>query len=792
MPQLRPYQLEAVKDVLEKKRVLIADDMGLGKCAEAISAKTALESRSGYDIPTLITCPSAVMEHWTDEVRLWYKKKEDSRIVQINSSTYDRDVKRARNSDVAIIGYPTLSYFGGSPEKISMLGDSGFRYGIIDEAHNAKNPDSMRSMAVKNLYDGMDNLAILTGTPVPNTVIDLYMLLSLLEPKQFPVHSENVKPILSGFYTMFRNDPEFVRRVLNERMLRRTIEDYLREKVPELRQRTVNVGLDGEHLEVYRALYDNDEFGPSRKLIELQKAAIDPNLVNPQLLPEKLAERLGRMESSMYSALDEVVERTVDEGGKILVFSNLRQGVTDKLKSRWAKYGALIVDGDDKHRAVEDYDEKQELSKREFIRKRFQQDPDTRVLIATTVMDEGVDLTAATDIAHLGLPYTPAAFDQRNRRSQRIGDVQKDYVNVHVLKATLNGLTPTIHEGLERLLSDKRRIVTFLLKEPFSLTQRDLDEIKNGHVSRSRNIAPLLNSPSKSVISHFGQLRGQGGEKILRHYDKYPEEAEYIAKLYTEHWDGFYGGNTANLYTRLIKKIAEHDEVGKKVDIASGPFSLSRRLGEPVVNVDLNQHMLNAGRYLEEQGRIVKGNVAHQGLFHDLSMLQDGEFDLALCSLAMHMSKLEAKHGRKTVPERELVFREQNRVLREGGYSIVALPHTVIRERNLPQFNEGLQQLGFEVLPFSGFYKGPEDSSFKVYMGCFRKVEAPQSDKIDPQLLTWRMDEQAEKRTRRSKEKRKHAIPETKPIEKKFIEEFRQVKRGKVLTIDDLAEEVWR
>ena len=256
--------------------------------------------------------------------------------------------------------------------------------------------------------------------------------------------------------------------------------------------------------------------------------------------------------------------------------------------------------------------------------------------------------------------------------------------------------------------------------------------------------------------------------------------------------DGFYGGNTANLYTRLITAIAEHDDVKRKLDIACGPFSLSRRLGEPVVNVDLNQHMIVAGRYLEEQGRIVKGNVAHRGLFHDLKMFKDGKFDLTVCSLAMHMSCLEAKHGKKTVPERELVFREQNRVLRNGGYSIVTLPHTILRTIDLPRFYQGLEQLGFETLPFSGFYKGPEDSSFKVYMAALRKVGKPLKESIDPKLLTWKMDEQGDKKTRKAKEKKKHTIPEQRPIEKEFVSEFTKVSRGKVATIDDLAEEVWR
>ena len=55
MLQFRPYQVEAVKDVLDKKKVLIADDMGLGKTAEAIAARIAIEKSLNYDAKTLIT-----------------------------------------------------------------------------------------------------------------------------------------------------------------------------------------------------------------------------------------------------------------------------------------------------------------------------------------------------------------------------------------------------------------------------------------------------------------------------------------------------------------------------------------------------------------------------------------------------------------------------------------------------------------------------------------------------------------------------------------------------------------
>ncbi|MCH9030193.1 MAG: SWF/SNF helicase family protein, partial [Bacteroidetes bacterium] len=142
--------------------------------------------------------------------------------------------------------------------------------------------------------------------------------------------------------------------------------------------------------------------------------------------------------------IDNLIEESIDSNGKVLLFSDLKQDVTDKLKDRFSKYGAVIIDGDVSSDRNGNY-----ISEREEIRRKFQRDPDCKVLIATTVMDEGVDLTAATDLIHLTLPYTPSAFEQRNRRAQRIGEVMKDYVNVHVVKPKMDDL-PVITEGIQR------------------------------------------------------------------------------------------------------------------------------------------------------------------------------------------------------------------------------------------------------------------------------------------------------------------------------------------------------
>jgi len=768
--RLRPCQLEAVADILDKKKILIADDPGFGKCAEAICAKIAIENRLGYDINTLITCPPSVAEHWEDEARKWYKKRDQTKSTIIQTQNYGESLEQARNSDFVIVGYSTLSDLGDSQSAIDALSGIKFQHGIPDEIHNAKNPESIRSMAVKKLFDSMEYLTLLSGTPVPNSVLDIYMLLSLLDKDTFPIDSTNPRALLSSFYNTFREDPEFVSRLLNDRMLRRTTDEYLHTNFPELRQRDLDINLEGEHREVYQSVYENDNITPGTKLWQLIKASIDPNLVNPEFLDGKLRQRIGRMESNIYGSLDNLVEEVVDSNGKVLLFSDLKEGVTEKLRERYEKYGAFVIDGD-----VSSSRRNGNISEREEIRRKFQNDPDCKILISTTVMDEGVDLTAATDLVHLTLPYTPAAFDQRNRRSQRIGEIDKDYVNVHVVKPKLDGLTHIITDGMQNLLDDKRRIIDFLLHDPFSITEKDLEEIKNGDSHKSKHLSKFIQSPIKELDWTFGKLRGKGHIAVKKSFEEYPEGTKNLAEIYASHWEGYYGGNTANLYTKIIREIEKSRDLENVLDVASGPFSLSRKLERPVVNLDLNQHMLNTGRILEEQEIIVPGNIAVQGLFHDLPF-EDKSFDLALCSLALHYSKTAIGSGKNKLHEREKTLREMNRILKPEGYGIITLPHSVINESDFESFNESLNHLGFNVLPLSGFYNGA-DSKFKVYVAGLQKIQLPNDELLKPEQMQWEMDKKYKTNNKgnivtSSKKSRKHKSPKIKKTKPEIITEF--------------------
>lgn len=772
---LKPYsyQVEAVKRFLEIKRLLIADDMGMGKTAEAILARKALELK-GYNPKTLIVSPGSVAHHWEDEIKSWYNGNQPS-ITRVQTSSFDYDIELAKKSDIVIVTYPTLSYFGHDRGKIEKLMRLGFRYGIVDEAHNAKNPESFRSGAVRELMHEAEYLNILTGTPIPNTIVDIYVLLNLLDKENFPLHDESSKAIVRNFFSAFKRNPSFVQQALEARMVRREPGDYfVDKKFPELRLNNFKIDLTDEHGEVYHSVYESDMFRPAQKLLELRLAALDPNLVSPDFLDVDLVTRLGKMESCVYSALDGLIDKIAQESGKALVFTDFKTGVMDKLERRYSKYHALIINGD-----IESQAEQGKISPREQIRRRFQKDPNNKVLFATTVMDEGVDLSAATDVIHLTMPYSPATLDQRNRRSQRINaEVDKDYVNAWIMKPILENNIPTIAEGIERLLEDKRSIIRCVMgKEARAqpITLEDLFEVNtNGSPTESRNLVPFM-SPSQTLFSHFVNLRGMGSEEIGKFIHKRPEEARYIAELYANHWEGYYGGNTANVYLKVIRTLESFRKLQKKVDLASGPFSLSRRIKEPVDNIDINPYMLEAGRILEQQGKIVSGNESFEGAMHKLPFDRK-TYDLAVCSLAMHMTKPKLERDGKIILERELVIREANRILKDGGYYIVTLPlsrnHPIMINEDLPIFFEGFNRLGFEVTPCSGFYTGPSKSNYRTFLGLMRKVGEPQKSELPEGMLSWKMDKHLSRKTARSTKERKGCVPEPREFTNEIIMEF--------------------
>ncbi len=139
--------------------------------------------------------------------------------------------------------------------------------------------------------------------------------------------------------------------------------------------------------------------------------------------------------------------------------------------------------------------------------------------------------------------------------------------------------------------------------------------------------------------------------------------------------------------------------------------------------------MLKIGKHLAAARSKFK-----EGFLHKLPLVS-GKYDLALCSLALHLLAYERKEKKGVLKEREAALREISRVLGKGGYFIGTVPPNCISENDAQRFYDSLGKLGFEtVKELSGYVKAKEDKKFRVYVVAARKTGEPQKNSLDGNL----------------------------------------------------------
>lgn len=181
------YQFRPLFKILETKehRLLIADEVGLGKTIEAGIILKELSARSTCT-KILIIVPNALKTKWRDELQIRFD--EYLEIVNYkNLLSFFRDFERSSGSGTfkGIITYdqivnPSISKYLNSISNLPQ-----FDLIVIDEAHHLKNPETQRHKVVRRLSRNAKAMVMLTATPIQLRAADLYNLLSILLPNFF-------------------------------------------------------------------------------------------------------------------------------------------------------------------------------------------------------------------------------------------------------------------------------------------------------------------------------------------------------------------------------------------------------------------------------------------------------------------------------------------------------------------------------------------------------------------------------------------------------------------------------
>jgi SWI/SNF-related matrix-associated actin-dependent regulator of chromatin subfamily A-like protein 1 len=170
-PQLFDFQKEGVDFLANHRSALLADQLGIGKSAQAIHAAQQVGARS-----ILVICPASIKYNWRKEGVKWGYSEDDIYII-------DRGVKTLPETGMFIINYDLI----WRKKYVKLLAKREYDVLICDECHHVKNHRAKRSKAVW-LKDGYCDKSIyrwmLTATPVLNRPVELHPMLSKLCPKR--------------------------------------------------------------------------------------------------------------------------------------------------------------------------------------------------------------------------------------------------------------------------------------------------------------------------------------------------------------------------------------------------------------------------------------------------------------------------------------------------------------------------------------------------------------------------------------------------------------------------------
>jgi len=442
-----PYQVDGIKWLkflfLNHLGGCLADDMGLGKTFQIIAFLSDLEVQKNVR-KVLIIVPKTLLSNW---------KKEFEKFSPLHSIGIYHGDKRSEVDfdffDIIITTYHT-AYLD-----VERLNQTGFTLTIFDEIQTIKNYKSVISGAMKQLHT--DIRFGLSGTPMENSISELWNIMDILNPGVFFSHA--------SFMARYngRNYDE-LKTILNVFILRRMKNDVLKELPPKYEQ-IIYCDMD----QAQRRLYAGISVAVKSMIMNLKAFAAPVVLKGLTLLRECCCHPLlldkttnveNVTESCKLDALKILVDNLFESGHKILIFSNytsMLRIIEAELEKNEAYKGALFyLDGQTKNRA-------------ELVA-RFESSLEGIFLISIKVGGVGLNLVSAQDVIIYDPWWNPFVEQQAIDRAYRIG--QERAVSVYKLVAA-----NTLEEKIIDMQTSKERDFDELINGLSANKDIDLDKI---------------------------------------------------------------------------------------------------------------------------------------------------------------------------------------------------------------------------------------------------------------------------------------------------------------------------
>lgn len=448
---LRPYQKHGVGWLWFLRRNgfggILADEMGLGKTLQTlafIQSCLAHKMDPGAPAPTLVICPTSLVHNWVLEAGRF---TPGLRVLALHGADRHLQFDRIPQSDLVVSSYALVR------RDAERYRDVEFDLVVLDEAQHIKNRTTQNAQAVKSMR--ARHRLVLTGTPLENSVLDLWSIFDFLMPgylgaardfrERYEVPISRERDLAAQTRLARRVRPFLLRR------LKREVAAELPAKI----EQVAFCDLTAPQAAVYRQLLEagrrevleavgQQGLAKSRMvvlttLLRLRQACCDLRLLKlPDLDPHTTSGKLD--------LFAELLEEVIDGGHRVLVFSQFTTMLA-LLQERLAAEEVAFcqLDGSTPNRAE--------------VVQRFQNRPDIPVfLISLKAGGTGLNLTGADTVIHFDPWWNPAVEAQATDRAHRLGQTRV----VTSYKLITRG---TVEEKILRLQERKREAAHALLAD---------------------------------------------------------------------------------------------------------------------------------------------------------------------------------------------------------------------------------------------------------------------------------------------------------------------------------------
>lgn len=411
---LRPYQKHGVAwlQFLRENGFggILADEMGLGKTLQTLAFLRFVRQKSPNAAPMLIVCPTSLVFNWVSEAK---KFTPELKVLALHGPNRHQSFPQVSQSDIVVTSYALAR------RDADRYREFEFDTVVLDEAQHIKNRQTQNAHAVKAVK--AKHRIVLTGTPMENSVLDLWSIFDFLMPgylgaakdfrERYEIPIAKLKDTAAQERLSRRLKPFLLRRLKKDVAadLPAKIEQVsFCELTPEQRGVYQQV-IEASRKEVLEAV-GAQGLAKSRivvltALLRLRQVCCDLRLLKADNVDA--ANASGKLD--MFS---ELLEEVIDGGHRVLVFSQFTT-MLGLLKERLASEGIefCYLDGSTTNRGA--------------VVAQFQNNAAIPVfLISLKAGGVGLNLTGADTVIHFDPWWNPAVEDQATDRAHRIGQTK--------------------------------------------------------------------------------------------------------------------------------------------------------------------------------------------------------------------------------------------------------------------------------------------------------------------------------------------------------------------------------